>query len=380
MRACSPWGRHTGALFAAVLASALFAHRGDTAQDRADMSAAPRACVIIAHRGASGYLPEHTLEAYALAVRLGADFIEPDLVMTRDGVLVARHDNVLNLTTDVADHPEFAARRTTKSVDGEQVEGWFSEDFTLAELKTLRAVERIPDVRPRNAAYNGLFTIPTLDEIIALVAEMRGETGRVIGIYPETKHPTYFRAAGLAMERALVETLERNGLKGREAPVFLQSFEIGNLMELRTMTDLPLIQLLWKEGKPFDVQAAGGATTYDAMATPAGLQAIAAYADGVGPEKNHFIIPLDGEGRLDTARATSFVADAHAAGLKVHPYTFRAENHFLPAPFRSTGPATAAGDLDGEIAAFLALGIDGFFTDDPDAGVRACRAAARTQG
>ncbi len=330
--------------------------------------------LIIAHRGASGYLPEHTLEAYALAVRLGADFIEPDLVMTGDGVLVARHDNVLNLTTDVAGHPEFAARKATKSVDGEEVEGWFSEDFTLAELKTLRAVERIPDIRPRNATYNGLFTIPTLDEIIALVGEMRGETGRVIGIYPETKHPSYFRAAGLPMERILVETLERNGFMGRDAPAFLQSFEIGNLMELRTMTDLPLVQLLWKEGKPFDVRAAGGATTYDAMATPAGLQAIAAYADGVGPEKNHFIIPLDAAGNLDVARAGSFVADAHAAGLVVHPYTFRADNHFLPTQFRAPGPATASGDLEGEIAAFLTLGIDGFFTDNTDAGVRARRA------
>jgi glycerophosphoryl diester phosphodiesterase len=339
-----------------------------------------RPCLVIAHRGASAYLPEHTLEAYALAVRLGADYIEPDLVMTRDGALVARHDNVLNLTTDVAARPEFAGRRTKKTVDGEEVEGWFSEDFTLGEIKTLRAVERIPEVRPGNAMFDRRFAIPTFDEILTLRAALERETGRVIGVYPETKHPTHFQALGLAMEHPLVEALRRHGLAGADAPVFIQSFEIANLKALDDMTEVPLVQLLWKEGKPFDVQSAAGETTYDVMATAAGLQAIAAYADGVGPEKNHFVIPLDADGRLDTGRATRLVADAHAAGLVVHPYTFRAENHFLPAQYRSAGPATASGDGKSEIEAFLATGIDGFFTDNPDVGASACSAFGRRGG
>ncbi len=262
---------------------------------------AARPCLVIAHRGASAYLPEHTLEAYALAVRLGADYIEPDLVMTRDGVLIARHDNVLNLTTDIGRRPEFAGRRTKKSVDGEEVDGWFSEDFTLSEIKTLRAIERIPDARPRNAMFDGRFAIPTFDEILALRAELVRETGREIGVYPETKHPTHFQAAGLAMEHPLVETLKRHGLAEADAPVFIQSFETANLRALDDMIEVPLIQLLWKEGQPFDVRAAGGTTTYDEMATAKGLQAIAAYADGVGPEKNHFIIPLAADGRLDAS-------------------------------------------------------------------------------
>lgn len=358
----------------AALGLALFLPAGARAEDEAVSADGPKPCLVIAHRGASAYLPEHTLEAYALAVRLGADYIEPDLVMTRDGVLVARHDNVLNLTTDVAKRPEFAGRKTKKSVDGEEVEGWFSEDFTLSEIKTLRAIERIPDARPRNAMFDGRFAIPTFDEILALRAELERESGRVIGVYPETKHPTHFQAAGLAMEHQLVETLQRHGLAAADAPVFIQSFEIANLRALDDMIEVPLIQLLWKEGKPFDVQAAGGPTTYDDMGTAKGLQAIAAYADGVGPEKNHFVIPVDADGRLG-ADPTSFIADAHAAGLVVHPYTFRTENGFLPAQYRGTGPATASGDGRGEIETFLATGIDGFFTDNPDVGAAACRAA-----
>lgn len=335
---------------------------------------ATQPCLIIAHRGASALVPEHTLEAYAIAARLGADYIEPDLVMTKDGVLIARHDNVLNLTTDVASHPDFAARRTTRSVDGESVEGWFSEDFTLAEIKTLRAVERIAEVRPRNAMFDGRFSIPTFDEILELAKTLREESGRTIGVYPETKHPTHFAEAGLAMEKPLLEALARHDFARADAPVYIQSFEIANLKALAGMTELPLIQLLWKDGKPFDVQNAGGTTTYDEMATPEGLKAIAGYAAGVGPEKNHFIIPLDTDGRLAVEKTSDFVADAHAAGLRVHPYTFRAENHFLPVQYRSGKTPTALGDLESEIAAFLATGIDGFFTDSADAGVRACRA------
>ncbi len=341
---------------------------------------AGRPCLIIAHRGASALVPEHTLEAYAIAARLGADYIEPDLVMTGDGVLIARHDNVLDLTTDVASHPEFSGRETAKVVDGETIEGWFSEDFTLAEIKTLRAVERIADVRPRNAMFNGRFAVPTFDEILELAGTLSEEGGRTIGVYPETKHPTHFAGVGLPMEKPLLDALARHGFAGPDAAVFIQSFEIGNLKTLAGMTGLPLIQLLWKEGKPFDVQNAGGGTTYDEMATAAGLKTIAGYAAGVGPEKNHFIIPLDADGRLEIEKRTDFVADAHAAGLLVHPYTFRTENHFLPAQYRGPGPATAPGDLDGEIAAFLDAGIDGFFTDNADAGVRACRAFAARGG
>lgn len=349
---------------------------GAARETRPVMASTTKPCLIIAHRGASGLLPEHTLEAYALAAGLGADYIEPDLVMTRDGVLIARHDNVLDLTTDVAGRPEFAGRKTTQSVDGEAAEGWFSEDFTLDEIKTLRAIERIADVRPRNAIFDGRFAVPTFDEILELRARLSAQQGRAIGVYPETKHPTHFTSLGLAMERPLVDALKRHGLDRPDAPVFIQSFEIANLKLLAEMTKLPLIQLLWKDGQPFDVQNAGGTTTYDEMATADGLGAIAGYAAGVGPEKNRFIIPLEAGGRLDLERTTDFVADAHAAGLLVHPYTFRAENHFLPAQFRAPGPATASGDLPGEIEAFLATGIDGFFTDNTDAGVSACRAFA----
>lgn len=327
--------------------------------------------IIIAHRGASGYLPEHTLESYTLAIQQGADFIEPDLVMTKDGQLVVRHDNVLDLTTDVAARPEFAERKTTKIVDGITITGWFSEDFTLAEIKTLRAVERIPQVRAGNARLDSQFKVPTLQEVIDLVKDMRWVVGREVGIYPETKHPTYFDSLGLSMEEPLVWTLHRNGYTSPRDKVFIQSFEISNLRELNRMTRLPLVQLLWLEGKPYDVEARGGTLTYEQMATPAGLRKIAEYADGVGPEKNHFILPLSATGELDIANATSFVNDAHAVGLKVHPYTFRAENYFLPANLRRGAEPTDRGNVEDEIRVFLQTGIDGFFTDQTDAGVKA---------
>ena len=331
-----------------------------------------RTPIVIAHRGASGYVPEHTLEAYSIAMLQGADFIEPDLVMTKDGHLVARHDNVLDLTTDVASRAQFAGRKTTKSVDGVVITGWFSEDFSLAEIKTLRAIERIPDARPGNTRFNGQFQVPTLQEIINLVRAHEKASGRKIGIYPETKHPTHFDGLGLSMEEPLVAILHRNGYRGKRDRVFIQSFEIRNLQDLRYLTNLPLVQLLWLEGKPYDVEAANGTLTYDLMATPQGLARIATYADGVGPEKYHFIIPRDAAGNLDTARTTRFVRDAQAVGLKVHPYTFRAENRFLPTNFRSaSGIPNELGDSDGEIKAFLATGIDGFFTDQADIGVRA---------
>jgi glycerophosphoryl diester phosphodiesterase len=337
--------------------------------------------IVIAHRGASGYRPEHTLAAYELAIQQGADFIEPDLVLTADGVLICRHDNLLDLTTNVAEvaksDPAIAALRTTKDVDGQDATGWFAEDFTVDEIGRLRAIERrVGDppapFRPANAAFDGQFKIPAFAEVVQL-ARAKG-----VGIYPETKHSTHIeRATGINMSAVLLDTLQAEGIKTFEdLPTYIQSFEVANLkflkreMERRGM-DFPLIQLLDSQGEPQDVRAAGGSLTYDQMATPEGLAAIAEYADGVGPEKYHFLIPLDREGRLDMANATTFVADAHAAGLVVHPYTFRAENRALPADFQVGDAAdedfdTALGDSVRELQAFLELGIDGFFTDHPD--------------
>ena len=324
--------------------------------------------IVIAHRGASGYLPEHTLAAYAAAVFQGADFIEPDLVVTRDGRLIARHDNRLDVTTDVARRPAFAGRRTTRVVDGQHLTGWFSEDFTLAEIRTLRAVERLPQIRPANARFDGQFQIPTLEEILALRHALEEVVGRPIGLYPETKHPTHFRERGLAMEERLVQTLHAHGLadSGR---VYIQSFEVTSLQHLRRLTRIPLIQLLASAGQPFDATASGSRLTYAQMATAAGLADIAAYAAGVGPDKS-LLIPRDASGQLDPTRATAFVADAHAAGLVVHPYTFRAENAFLPTNYQRGDNPSAHGDLSTELTAFLDLGIDGFFTDHPDLGVQ----------
>jgi glycerophosphoryl diester phosphodiesterase len=342
---------------------------------------APKAPIVIAHRGASGYMPEHTLAAYAMAIHQGADFIEPDLVMTKDGHLIARHDNFLDLTTDVADHPKFNAYKTTKQIDGVLVRGWFSEDFTLEEIKQLRAVERIPEVRPNNTCFNGLFEIPTLEEIIQLVRGYEPLVSRQIGIYPETKHPSHFAKIGLPMEKTLVDILHDAGYHSPDAPIYIQSFEISNLKAIRKLTDLPLIQLLCHEGQPEDVVMAGGATRYDDMATQNGLNEIAKYANGVGPEKYHFIIPKDSAGNIKAEYTTQFVTHAHEAGLKVHPYTFRGENQFLPNNLQNPeGSAEAstenskAGERQiEEITLFLAAGIDGFFVDQSDIGFEAKR-------
>jgi glycerophosphoryl diester phosphodiesterase len=309
--------------------------------------------IVIAHRGASGLRPEHTLAAYTLAIEQGADFIEPDLVPTKDGVLVARHENNIADTTDVAARPEFAARRTTKTIDGAAQTGWFTEDFTLAELKMLRAKERLPQLRPDNTAYDGQFEVPTLDEVIAL-ARSRG-----VGIYPETKHPSYFRAIGLPLEDRLLASLKAVGWDRADAPVFIQSFEVANLKALAARTKVRLIQLIDEKGGPAD----GAAPSYAAMATPAGLKAVARYAYGIGPNKA-LVRAADGA-------PTRLVADAHAAGLKVHPWTFRAENLFLPPALRVGDDPKAAGRLSEEIARHLDLGIDGFFTDFPYDGVEA---------
>ena len=311
--------------------------------------------IVIAHRGASGLRPEHTLAAYELAIDQGADVIEPDLVPTRDGVLVARHENEIGGTTDVASHPAFAARKTTRTIDRQQVGGWFTEDFTLAELKTLRARERLPAVRPGNAAYDGRFEIPTLDEIMAL-ARRRSTPTRTIGIYPETKHPTYFAGIGLSTDAPLVEALHRAGWSTPEAPVFIQSFEVANLQRLAGMTRLRLIQLIAGKGGPAD----GAWPSYAAMISAEGLREIARYAWGIGPDKAQL---WRGEA------PTMLVRDAHAAGLRVHPWTYRAENRFLPPRYRRGDDPDAPGDLAGEIAAGLRLGIDGFFTDYPGIGV-----------
>ncbi|MFD0848276.1 glycerophosphodiester phosphodiesterase [Sphingosinicella xenopeptidilytica] len=304
--------------------------------------------IVIAHRGASGLLPEHTIAAYTRAIDDGADFIEPDLVPTRDGTLVARHENEISGTTDVAARAEFADRKATKTIDGVSVTGWFTEDFTLAELKTLRARERLPELR--GTANDGRFEIPTLGEIIAL-AKARG-----VGIYPETKHPSYFASIGLSLEPKLVAALDAAGWRDADAPVFIQSFEVNNLKRLDAMTGVRLIQLVAAEGGPAD----GAHETYAEMLTPEGLKAVAAYADGIGPEKT-LVIARGPDMRL--AAPTRLVADAHTAGLKVHPWTFRAENYFLPADHRQGEDPRAHGDLGAEIRAYLAAGVDGVFSD-----------------
>ena len=317
--------------------------------------------IVIAHRGASADRPEHTIAAYVRAVNQGADFIEPDLVSTKDHVLVARHENEISGTTDVAAHPEFANRKVSKTIDGATVTGWFTEDFTLAELKTLRARERLPQLRPGNVQFDGQFDIPTLDEIIAAMKIMSVNKERVIGIYPETKHPSYFRALGLPLEPPLLAALAKAGWTTRAAPVFIQSFETGNLQALRSQTGVRLIQLI-------DAGISADGVSYDAMVTPAGLAAIARYADGIGPNKDR-IIPHLADGRLGAP--TSLVADAHAAGLKLHPWTFRPENYFLAADFRAGDSPASRGDLIGELRAFYAAGVDGVFSDLPEAAVAA---------
>jgi glycerophosphoryl diester phosphodiesterase len=313
------------------------------------MATAAAGPIIIAHRGASGERPEHTLASYTRAIEQGADLIEPDLVMTRDGILVARHENEISGTTDVADKPEFADRRTSKTIDGVVFDGWFTEDFTLAELKTLRARERLPQLRPGNTAYDGQFDIPTFQEIVDL-ARRHG-----VGLYPETKHPSYFQSIGLPMEAALVELLADNGYRTAEDPVFIQSFEAANLRQLRGMTRIRLVQLV------------AARASHAAMTTPAGLADVATYADAIGPDKA-LIRPQGGE-------ETTLVADAHAAGLLVHPWTFRSENFFLPPDLRRGDDAAAKGDAAAEYRLFRDAGVDGLFSDFPADAAAALRPA-----
>lgn len=312
--------------------------------------------IVIAHRGASGYRPEHTIAAYSLAIDMGAHYVEPDLVSTKDSVLVARHENEIGGTTDVAE--KFPDRRTTHTIDGRSVTGWFTEDFTLAELKTLRAKERLA---LRSHAYDGLESIPTLEEILDLVERRSRETGRRIGVYPETKHPSYFRSIGRPLEEPLLAALARRGWTTSSAPVFIQSFEVENLRALHARTDLRLVQLIDVRGGPADAKSAPDVpATYAAMITPAGLASIARYANAVGVEKS-LVQPIDAAGMRGTP--TSLVADAHGAGLGVHVWTLRSDEAFLPKAY--------AGDAAAEWRTFASLDVDGIFGDFPDVGVKA---------
>jgi glycerophosphoryl diester phosphodiesterase len=325
--------------------------------------------LVIGHRGAPGYRPEHTLASYALAARMGADYIEADLVSTADGVLVARHENDISQTTDVANHSEFRSRRTTKTIDGVRTTGWFTEDFTLAELRTLRAKERLPAIRPHNTRYNGRYRVPTLQQIIDLTRRLSKQLGRTIGLYLETKHPTYFRSIGKPLEPPLVDALRRNALEGSDAKVFVESFEPSSLQTLRRQVGVRLVQLLAEPvDRPADFVRSGDRRTYRALATTTGLRGIARYADAVGPSKD-YVIPVDAHG--NSRQPTSFVRHAHAAGLEVHPYAFRSENQFLPTQLRRGGNPNTKGDAIDEYRLFFAADIDGVFSDYPDTAVKA---------
>ncbi|KVA19367.1 glycerophosphodiester phosphodiesterase [Burkholderia ubonensis] len=328
---------------------------------------------VVGHRGASALRPEHTLASYRKAIEDGADVIEPDLVSTRDGVLVARHENEISGTTNVSTLPQFASRKATKTIDGVQLTGWFTEDFTLAELKTLRARERIPQFRPANTAYNDQYEIPTFDEIVALAKLMSAQVGRTIHLYPETKHPTYFQSIGLPLEDRLVDALQKDPYTARTATIYIQSFEVANLKAIRnrigsSQPNWKLVQLMDDAAqRPYDFVKANDKRTYGDLSTRDGMREIATYANGVGPYKAS-IIAVGADGTLQ--QPTPYVRYAHEAGLVVHPYTFRPENNFLPASLKDGGAASVrntAGSVR-EIQAYLRAGIDGFFTDDPAVG------------
>jgi glycerophosphoryl diester phosphodiesterase len=358
----------TGPIAASLLAAALLGVSPVQAHDR-DEEARP---LVIGHRGAHGYLPAHTLEGYALAIEQGADYIEPDLVATKDGRLVARHEpNMIN-TTDVASRPEFASRRRTAVVDGVAEQGFFASDFTLAEIKRLRAVQDFPE-RPQQ--FNGRFEIPTLEEVIELAKRKSGEKGRTIGVYPETKHPTYHKNLGLPLERRLVEILARAGWNRRDAPVFIQSFEQSNLKELRRMTPVRLVQLVDANDinpdgtldytppfdRPYDWTVSGDprllARTFGFFATDAGLREIKTYADGIGPWKPYIVSVANGH----LLPPTDLIQRAHRTGLIIHTWTFRNEQPRLNQDYR--------GNPVNEYLQFYRLGIDGVFSDFPDTAV-----------
>ena len=349
-----------------------------------------QAPLVIAHRGSPGYLPDHTLAGYARAIDAGADFIEPDLVSTQDGVLIARHEPNLKETTDVASHPEFANRKRKAVVDGREEEGWFASDFTLAEIKTLRAIQPMPD---RASAYNGVYQIPTFEEILALREQKSKALGREIGVYPETKHPIYHQQLGLALEQPLVSMLDKFKLKRKDAPVFIQSFESANLKLLRSITPNKLVYLLdgtavRADGsidapRPYDFERAADPRTYAEMLTPQGLKEIKTFADGIGPWKPYLVswqaLKINGAGQASDAngdqkidqrdmaiiKPSTVIADAHKAGLLVHAYTFRNEPRFLAANFENN-PVN-------EYRLFFELGVDGVFSDNADTALQARR-------
>ena len=343
--------------------------------------------LVVGHRGASGYLPEHTLESYRRAIELGADFVEPDLVATKDGVLIARHEPNITATTDVSQRAEFASRKTQKTVDGLKEEGWFASDFTLAEIKTLRAVQPMAD---RDQSNNGKFQIPTFEEVVELAKTEGAKAGRTVGIYPETKHPTYHVGLNLALEDRLLSILAKKGYTAKNSPVIIQSFEVSNLKYLRSKTQVRLVQLVDADDvkadgsmslvapydKPYDFAVAGDARTFASLLTPAGLKEVKTYADGIGPWKP-YLIPskqvdanndgkaddLNGDGIIDNRDRvmmppTDVVKNAHAEGLFVHPYTFRSEPKQLASDFK--------GDPKAEYKLFFNLGVDGLFSDFPD--------------
>lgn len=318
-----------------------------------------RTPIVIAHRGASGERPEHTLAAYDLAIDHGADFIEPDLVVTRDGVLVARHETEISETTDVAGRPEFAGRRTGKTIDGREVTGWFAEDFTLSELRSLHARERIPHLRPANSRFDGQFAVPTLAEILTLVRAREAGTGRRIGIYPELKHPSFLEAQGHDVVALLVEQLHAAGYTSAAEPVFLQCFEVGPLERLAGLTDLRRIQLASAAGGPADRPE----LTYSQMLESSGLARIARYAQGIGVELSLVLGP-DGT-------PTGLVDAAHAAGLEVHAWTLRRENAFLPPALQRGDDPAAPGDFAALWRRLADAGVDGVFTDHPREAVQA---------
>jgi glycerophosphoryl diester phosphodiesterase len=348
--------------------------------------------IVVAHRGASGYLPEHTLEAYKMAIEMGADFIEPDLVVTKDGVLIARHEPMLSGTTDVADRPEFASRKTTRKVDGVETTDWFAGDFTLVEIKQLRAKQAMSD---RDQSKNGQFQIPTLQEVIDLAKKEGSARGRTIGIAPETKHSTFHAALGLPIEDRLVNVLREAGWTNASAPVVIQSFEVANLKYLNTKIDVKLAQLLDAEdvdkdgnivlnapyAQPYDFVVVGDKRTYKDLLTKEGLAEVKSYADILAPWKPYILATkqvdqnndgkpddLNADGKTDEqdrvlASPTSVVKDAHEAGLQVFTWTFRNEPKRLASTFK--------GDPAAEYKAFYALGVDGLFSDFPDTAVKA---------
>ncbi|MEU9359599.1 glycerophosphodiester phosphodiesterase [Streptomyces sp. NPDC048301] len=330
---------------------------------------------VIGHRGASGYRPEHTLGSYQLALDMGAHIVEQDLVPTKDGHLVCRHENDITGTTDVADHPEFTGRRTTKKVDGVSITGWFTEDFTLAELKTLRAKERIPADRQENTLYDGRWQIPTFEEVLRWADSEGRRRGRAVWLYVETKHPSYFRGLGLGLEEPLARLLRRYGRHRADSPLILQSFEPGSVRRLAKLVATPRVVLLsGPKERPWDFVESGDPRTVADLVKPAGLKWMASFAQGIGPTLD-LVIPKDGAGRLTTP--TTLVADAHALGLVLHPYTLRNENSFLPADFRRGTDPHAYGDVFGAARAYFEAGIDGIFSDNPDTALLAAADFAR---